>query len=428
MRSAEVLVVGGGAAGMVAAIEAARAGKRVLVLEKKKSLGKKLLVTGNGRCNYTNRIQKNACYRGEDPDAAFQAIEEISHSTTVEWFLEIGILPAERPGYIYPASFQASSVLHALERELKLLKVEIHTEEIVQSVSERQHGNDEQGFLVESDRDSYLAKKLLICTGGKAAPVHGSSGDGFLFAKALGHSVVPPLPALTSLFLEGNFMKGWAGNRLQGSVRLLDAKGMCIAQDRGEIQLVDYGISGIPVFQISRFAAKALSEKKTVFLELDSMPEIPADDVFTELSRRKERAERMKSEENYSAADLLEGMLPDKFSRTILKQSAVSPKDSVRALDEKKLHGIAERIKYLKVQIKAVSGFEKAQVCAGGVPLNEIDIKTFGSKVKRNLFFAGEVLDVDGCCGGYNLQWAWTSGILAGRAIGSREESRDDTY
>ncbi len=409
MRSTEVLIIGGGAAGMVAAIEAARAGKKVLILEKMKRLGKKLLATGNGRCNYTNFVQKKDCYRGEDSKKAFEAVERFGFSDTVEWFKEIGVLPAQRQGYFYPASFQAVSVLHALERELQRLKVEIHTEETVLSISA---GNGKPGFAVNTDKSSYLAKKLLVCTGGKAAPVHGSSGDGYLFASALGHTVVPPLPALTSLVLDGNFMKEWAGNRLQGRVWLISGAGGEIAGDEGEIQLVDYGISGIPVFQVSRFAAKALEEKKEVFLGMDSMPAYSYEELYRELIRRKERAGEV-----YSAGDLLEGMLPDKLIKVILKLSSVSVKEPAERLGERKLHGILKMIKEFRVRVKAVSGFEKAQVCAGGIPLEEIEMETFASKIVKNLFFAGEVLDVDGICGGYNLQWAWTSGILAGRHI-----------
>ena len=434
MRSAEIVVIGGGAAGMAASIEAARAGKKVLLLEKMKRPGKKILATGNGRCNYTNRLQDTSCYRGEDALKAFQAVEKFGFSETVDWFSELGIFPAERQGYFYPASFQATSVLHALERELRFLNVEIHIEETVVSISAGIHGKRGQGFLIHSDKSSYLAGKLLLSTGGKAAPVHGSSGDGFLFAKAFGHTVIPPVPALTSLILEGNFMKEWAGNRLQGKVWLFDETGQRFAEDEGEIQLVDYGISGIPVFQVSRFAAKALSEKREVFLGLDSMPACSEKEIFGELVRRKERAVHMKSADTrslkssakkgqisaeiFTAGDLLEGMLPDKFIKAVLKISSISVKEPVERLSEKNMNTLVKNIKELKVRVKAVSGFEKAQVCAGGVPLEEIHIETFQSKKVENLFLAGEVLDVDGICGGYNLQWAWTSGILAGRAMG----------
>lgn len=415
MRSAEILIIGGGAAGMAASIEAARAGKKVLLIEKKKSLGKKLLATGNGRCNFTNQIQEKRCYHGEQASLAFQAVTRFGCSETLAWFSEMGILPAERQGYYYPASFQAASVLHILERELKMLDVEVHTEETVLSVRDSKKGS----FFVDSDKSSYVAKKLLICTGGKASPVHGSSGDGYLFAKSLGHSLVQPLPALTSLMLDGTFMKEWAGNRLHGKVWLSDETGKKLAEDSGEIQLVDYGISGIPVFQISRFAAKALSEKHTVFFHMDSMPVLSEDELFLEFLRRKEKALHRKKENRYSTGDLLEGMFPDKFLRTILKLSSLSIKAPVEHLEEPELHLLVKHIKEFRTKVKAVSGFEKAQVCAGGIPLEEIEIDTFASKKTEGLYLAGEVLDVDGSCGGYNLQWAWTSGITAGKAMGN---------
>lgn len=420
MKQVEVIIVGGGASGMVAAIEAARAGKQVLLLEKKKDVGKKLLATGNGRCNFTNRVQEESCYRSEHPSLAFQAVQCFDDSAAIAWFREIGILAAEKSGYVYPASFQASSVVHALQKEMAFASVDCHKEEEVCQVVWKQGK-----FQVKTDKDVYQTRTLLLSTGGKASPVHGSSGDGFSFAKSFGHTVVPPLPALTSLVLEGKFMKQWAGNRLSGNIWLEEKNGKKFVEEQGEVLFTDYGISGIPVFQVSRFAARALKEQKMVWLCLDSMPGYSKEWLQEELLHRKRQyLQRMehrhgrKPWERYSAADLLEGMLPDKFAKTLLEQSGVSPSCPVSEWRESSIRHLAHQIKEWKFSVKAVSGFEKAQVCAGGVPLTEIDIQTFASKKVKGLYFAGEILDVDGTCGGYNLQWAWTSGVTAGRAIG----------
>lgn len=419
MRSIEVVVIGGGASGMAAAIEAAKAGKRVMILEKMNRLGKKILATGNGRCNFTNARQEPACYHGTEPERAYAAVKSFGFLETLEWFQELGVLSAEKDGYFYPASFQAAAVLHALERELKRLSVEVHLEEPVFEISEKnrnQQGRAE-GFLIRTEKDSYLAKKIILSTGGLASPVHGSTGDGYRFLEGFGHSIIPVLPALTSLKLEEKYTKEWAGMRLQGAVTLRIEGEKENVTESGELQMTAYGVSGIPVFQVSGFAARALSEKRKVRILIDSFPMLSGEEVYLELLRRK------KHNMGQSAGDLLEGMLPDKYAKVLLSVCSFSGKTPVKELTEQALRKIAEHIKCFSGTVREVSGFEKAQTSSGGIPLTEIDLKTFESLKKKHLYLCGELLDVDGICGGYNLQWAWTSGITAGRAIGSGERT-----
>lgn len=428
MRSVDVLVAGAGASGMMAAIIAARGGSRVLVLEKKNRPGKKLLATGNGRCNYTNKVQAAECYRSRCRDKAWEIIRSFDETDTVAWFREIGILPGNRGGYLYPASFQASAVLRALEREMDRLGIEIHREEAVEDISlpsrrrERkapekgQEGRAQGGrYIVTGSRGRYIADNVIVSTGGMAAPVHGSTGDGYRLLEPLCLRMEPVYPALCSLTVEGKYAKKWAGNRLQGRVSLT-ADGQILAEELGEIQLVSQGISGIPVFQVSRYAAQALDEDRRVVLCLDSMPDWEEQDILSELHRRIARDGRQ------SAGDLLEGMLPDRFSGVLIERSNLKMAERSDGISEKALERLASNIKRLPVNICGTAGFEKAQVTSGGISLDEIDAHTMEVKSCPGLYLTGELLDVDGICGGYNLQWAWSTGYLAGRAASGGKE------
>lgn len=440
-KRADVCVVGGGASGLMAAICAARQGASVLLLEKKNQAGKKLLATGNGRCNYSNRVQKPECYRGNSPVLCGRILERFPVTATVEWFQEIGILPVERDGYLYPASGQAASVLRALKREAERAGVELHTEEEVVSVrrwsvrggqegvlEKRQKASSSQegvlekqklagGFSIQTAKGCYFAGTVILATGGMAAPVHGSTGDGYGFAGKLGHHVIPPVPALTSLILAEGFTKQWAGVRIKGKVSLYNDAGKLLAEDRGELQMVSYGISGIPVFQVSRFAAVELAAGREVSLVLQAMPDWQAQELCEELLRRRGRAPEQ------SMGDLLDGILPDKLAAVYLKRAGNLIARPAGEIPEKTVRKLAELICHMKLRVKEVSGFDKAQVTAGGIPLKEIKEESMESLLCPGLYLAGELLDVDGICGGYNLQWAWTTGYLAGCAAGKSQGS-----
>lgn len=418
MRSIEVLVLGGGASGMMAAIMAAREHAHVMILEKKNRLGKKLLATGNGRCNFTNKVQKKECYRGKDANFAWNAMQHFSAEDAIEWFDQIGILATDKNGYMYPAANQATVVLHALENELKRQKVEVKLEEAVLSVQKDSKRND--GFVVTTDQDSYIAKRVIVATGGMAAPVHGSTGDGYEFAAAFGHQLVLPASALTSVVLEGNFMKKWSGIRIQGEVFLYDQDDELLAKDRGEIQMAAYGISGIPVFQVSRFAAVELQKKRKPYLVLDSMPDHSKEWIVKQIVRRAEWNPKQ------SFGDLIEGLLPDKLGLVLLQQCHIDPASKAEQCLPKKIQQLAQKIKHNVLTIKEVSSFEKAQVTAGGLATGQVDPDTMESKLCKGLYFTGELLDIDGICGGYNLQWAWTSGYLAGKACGMLHKERKE--
>lgn len=412
MRSVQILVLGGGASGLMAAITAAREGGKVLLIEKKNKLGKKILATGNGKCNFTNAYQKKECYRSEDVDFVWDTIQKYPHEKVLDAFGSMGILPKQREGYYYPASGQATSILDALVRQLKKYQVSIQCQEEVLSIEPAaSKGKISQNqYLVTTTKGTYLAKKVIVAVGGKAAPVHGTTGDGYEFATSLGLSVIQPLPALTSCILKGDFMKNWTGVRVQGKVSLYGKKSGFLAEDTGELQMVGHGISGIPVFQVSRYAAKALSQGEKVYMLMDIMPDFTGEELQKELFNRK------KNFEDWSSLEVFDGMMHQKLASVLLHSIGMDEKLPAGQWIESDVLKMVQRMKAWKLGVAAVSDFEKAQVTCGGVSVAEINGHTMECKKYPGLYFTGEVLDVDGICGGYNLQWAWSSGYLAGKA------------
>lgn len=412
MRSIEIMVIGGGASGMMAAITAAEAGAKVLLIEKLNRLGKKLLATGNGRCNFTNQKQGAEYYHSRGEGAAWPTVSAFDEKQVIEWFRERGLLSMDRDGYVYPRSAQALSVVQILERMLRINGVEIHMEESVQEICP--FSGKQKAYKVCTSAGTYLAGRVILAVGGAASPVHGTCGDGYGIARRLGISVVPPVPALTSLVLEGKYCKIWGGVRIQGQVGLyLDGK--LLASDQGEIQMTAYGISGIPVFQISYLAAGLLNEGKKPYLILNSMMEFSKEELLQELQRR----QSCFWDKGLSVADILEGMLPGKLISAYIKEvpgKNISASTAAEKVTKAEWEALVSQIKEKKLLIRFVSDFDKAQVSSGGVELSQLNPETMELKEYPGLYITGELADVDGICGGYNLQWAWSSGHAAGQA------------
>lgn len=430
MRSVEIMVIGGGASGMMAAITAAEAGAKVLLIEKLNRVGKKLLATGNGRCNFTNQKQGPEYYHSRVEGTAWPTVSAFDNRQVIAWFRERGLLSMDREGYVYPRSAQALSVVQILERMLRIHGVEIHTEERVEEIipleqKDRNRGKNagdlasgrEYAYKVCTSVGTYLARKVILAVGGAASPVHGTCGDGYDLVKRLGITVVPPVPALTSLVLEGKSCKTWGGVRIQGQVGLyLDGK--LLVSDQGEIQMTAYGISGIPVFQISYLAARLLQEGKKPYLVLDSMMEFSKEELLRELQQR----QSCFWDKGLSVADLLEGMLPGKLISAYIKEvpgKKLSASTAAEKVTKAEWKDLVSQMKEKKLLIHAVSGFDKAQVSSGGVELSQLNMETMEVKKYPGLYITGELADVDGICGGYNLQWAWSSGHAAGKCISS---------
>ncbi len=411
MENTDILVAGGGAAGIMAALTATENGKgKIFIIEKMGQLGKKILATGNGKCNYTNYYQAKECYRGNDVSFAWKALQKFGYKETISLFKSYGIIPYDRDGYVYPLPGQASCVRDILERELKSTKVVINKEEKITDVSIHRKNGRQDGFIVVTGNNKYFTQKLIIATGGKAGAVHGSDGSGYSLAKSLGHSVITPFAALTSCIICGKYTKDWAGVRTKGTVRAYNSKGKLLCENTGELQFVAQGISGIPVFQVSRYISEEIVKGRKPYLTIDIMPLYSEEEIIASLLCRKKK--------NGSIGDIFTGMLHNKLAAALLKFCDISIKRQAAGLTKDEASHIAAVMKNWRLEVKDTGGFEKAQVTGGGIPASEINAETMESKICPGLYFAGEVIDVDGICGGYNLQWAWTSGYIAGNAAG----------
>ena len=405
-----VLVIGGGAAGLMSAISASEAGASVTVLEAGEQAGKKILATGNGKCNFTNRNMAEECFRSKNPEKARQILYRFGAEETIVFFRELGIAVRDRNGYLYPRSEQAASVRAALISRAEELGVRfLYNQKVKELCLEK------KGIQAVTANGRHLTDAAILATGGKAAPKTGSDGSGLMMAEALGHLVIPPVPALVQLTASGFPFSKVSGVRAQARVTIKTGRKV-LAGDTGEVQLTDYGLSGIPVFQVSRFAAEALADRRDVEAALDFFPEMTKEELGLEYRLRRER------HPGWNSASFLNGLLPDKLSAALLSGAGISKKDTWKEIPDKKLQKLANESKELTVKITGTKGFDAAQVTAGGVALDEIDERTCGSRILPGLYFAGEILDVDGICGGYNLQWAWTTGYLAGRAAAGEME------
>lgn len=400
-----IAVIGAGAAGMTAAIWAARAGAQVTVYERNDRVGKKLLSTGNGRCNFSNERMSAACYRGSGAALVDAVYAGFDVRRTKEFFGELGMRIKDRDGYLYPASGQAATVLDVLRYEMKRLAVDVHTCAQVTAVKvKRPRFSVEAG---EDGRETYDA--VILACGGRAAPGTGSDGQGFRLAKMLGHHIVPTVPALVALRCREDFFRRVAGVRCEAKLTLyIDGRAVCA--DTGELQWTDYGISGIPVFQLSREAAYALRDKRSVAVEIDLLP-----DLGDAAAERRFWEQRWERQEGQTAEQFVTGLVNKKLGLLLLKLAGI--RESERAADvpasgRRKLEKLC---RCLTVTVQGTNPFEQAQVCAGGVDCAEVT-ETLESRIVPQLYFAGEILDIDGICGGYNLQWAWSSGAAAGRA------------
>ena len=411
-RKRTVAVIGGGAAGMMAAIEAARAGAIVTLIEKNAQLGKKLATTGNGRCNYTNLDMGDRIggkFRGFHPDFAEAALDVLPPEAVLDWFRAIGVEPRFRGGYVYPNSDQASAVVDALREELHCLSVKVHYNAEVKSVQRV----DSSCFLIQCADAVVKADRVILAAGSKAAPKTGSNGDGYFVARKLGHTIVPYVPALCGIRCAGEAFRALAGIRTEAALEL-SVDGRCVDREVGELQLVDYGISGIPVFQLSRYAAYALQEGKKAAVYINFLPgfteaEDPKDRSVQLLRQRQERLAGRKMESFFT------GLLHQKLGQLLLRMANVRPELPVAELSEKQLRSLASLSVRFKAECVEMNGFQQAQVVAGGVDTMEVEPHSMASRLVPGLYFAGEVLDIDGICGGYNLQWAWASGFVAGR-------------
>ena len=416
-----VIVIGGGASGMAAAITAARAGAQVTIFEKEERLGRKILATGNGKCNMSNARWDGSEYNEAGRAFAETVLSKVSPGETLEFFEELGIFPREdAEGRIYPSSEQAASVLDALRFEVERLKIKVIYGEWIKGVVPQRSGD----FAVVSHVNTRMrAEKVIVACGGDAGRQYGCEGDGFALAEMVGHTVKETVPALVGLTSNEKYFKQLKGVRAKGAVTLTaqaqNGEEEVLGTSRGEIQFGETGLSGICVFDLSGRANRAMKEEKRCTMTLDLFPDMEHA-AFLEMMRR-----RLILSAHKSCEDFLNGLIHKKLIPVVLKQCGVEKlNDKAEKITEDQLEQISYMLKHWDVRINGSRPWNDAQTTSGGVELSEIDPNTMESKLHPGLYFTGEVVDVDGRCGGYNLQWAWSSGILAGRsaAAGAKTE------
>ena len=398
----EIAVIGGGASGLMAAITAKKSGKEVIILERKDRILKKVLITGNGRCNITNVNANISNYFGKNISSVENILNRFTPQDTMDFFNELGIIcNEENRGKVYPLSGQASSVVDALRFEAERLGIKIETEFYVRKI-------EKEGFkfkIYSEDRKKIEADRVILAAGGQSYPELGSNGSGFELAKELGHSVTKLSPSIVQLKSEKHQVKGLQGIKTDVAVTAYgDNKKICTYD--GELLFTDYGISGNVVFNISF----VMPLYKNVEFEIDFMEKFDYNELYEILKERKKMMSHL-TMENY-----FNGMINKKLGQFLSKVSGIEKLSKpVKDLNDSDIRKLCTVLKKYRVKILETTGFKNAQVTAGGVSLDEVNTETLESKIVKGLYFSGEVLDVYGECGGFNLQWAWASGYIAGK-------------
>ena len=396
-------IIGGGASGMAAALAAAENETvQVVLFERQARVGRKLLATGNGRCNLSNLHAGDRGYHGEDASFAEPALNAFDVQQTLDWFRSLGLFTvAEGSGRIYPYSDQANSVVDVLRFALEKPNISLKTGFEVTKVKKIA-----QGFSVENGEEAVLCDKLIVACGGLAGTKLGGSMSGYKLLAKFGHRSTKLRPALVQL------KSGWTGTaslkgvRANCHVQILH-NGALFSESRGELQFTEYGLSGPVIFEVSRDACQSSGDWTA---RLDFLPEIDEIDLLSELKRRRNT--------NLPVEELLTGILHNRLGRVVTKAAGVKGGQPVSDLEDAELTQVVKAVKTFEVSLAEPLGMDSAQVTAGGVRTAEFDSATMESKLVPGLYACGEVLDIDGDCGGYNLQWAWSSGRLAGSSAG----------
>lgn len=397
-----VIVIGGGASGMMAALSAAEnKNNRVLLLERQQRLGRKLSATGNGRCNLTNTGAVIGRYHGEDRSFARCALEQYPPEAVLARFHALGLLTVTEPdGRVYPLSDTAGSVVDVLRFALAQAGVELRT-----ACPARELWREDGGYGVRTDEETLHADDLIVACGGPAGEKLGGVLDGFELLRPLGHKRTALYPALVQLVTEPDYPRALKGVRADAALRLLSGDD-CLAQTAGELQFTEKGVSGPAVFDLSRAAAVHGGE---LTLCADFLREYDADAVFALLRQRRETLPDL------AGSELLTGMLHNRLGKMLLKYASLELTRPLGALSDRELGRAARACKDFRLPVRGTEGFDHAQVTAGGLRTAAFNPETLESWFMPHLFVCGELLDIDGDCGGFNLQWAWASGLLAGR-------------
>ncbi len=397
-------IIGAGASGMAAAIAASEnPNNQIILLERQARVGRKLQATGNGRCNLSNRHAAPDRYHGADAAFSTPALEKFGVEKTLNWFSRLGLYTVTEPsGKIYPYSDQANSVVDVLRFALERPNICLKTGFEVQKVK---HSAD--GFSIEGAEETLQCDRLIIACGGLAGSKLGGSMSGYKLLRSFGHRCSKLRPTLVQIKSDWGGCASLKGVRCNCRAQILH-DGKPYAESTGELQFTEYGLSGPVIFEISRDVCQ---EKGIWSCCLDFLPDLEENCLLTALTCRQNT--------ELPAEELLTGILHNRLGRVLTKAVGIAPNVPIKALTQGQLQAVCRAVKAFEVNLTEPLGMDSAQVTAGGIFTSEFDEKTMQSRLIPGLYACGEVLDIDGDCGGYNLQWAWSSGRLAGERAGN---------
>ena len=439
-KNYKIGIIGGGAAGLLAAVLLARAGFAVTILEKNDKIGKKLLITGNGRCNLSNRQAAAGHYFSRSGDLAGGILRRFPVEKTLAVFESLGITARElEGGKLYPYSLEAKTVVKAFLYQMEYLGIEVIYGAEVTALRKKENWQVfyRQKDLAESDRPeknklgkdkfsknkalsepkSRIFQDIILCTGGMSYAVSGSDGQGYELAGGLGHSLIPPRPAIVQLVMREKsfpYYKHLQGTKTEAALTLCDSQNQVLRRERGELLFTAYGVSGPPVLLLSTTAAYAWAEGKRLKLAVNFLPEMEKEEVCRFVR------EKLKTLPYFSVERLLEMFLPNRLVGVLLKHTDIPAGKTAAEISEKEQHKIVSFLTELELEAEKPYQWQQAQVTAGGISCREVDAATLESKKAAGLYLIGEILDVDGDCGGFNLQWAWSSAMAAAAAISQK--------
>jgi hypothetical protein len=402
-----IAIIGGGASGMMAAIVAARDGADVTIYEHNNSVGKKILASGNGRCNIINTTASVADYAGKNPEFVTYALQQLPFPEFETFCHSIGLLlECKDDGRCYPLSNEAKAVLIAFKSAVSEVGVKIFTEKKVTSITK-----EKGAFIVVCDGEKKSYDKVLIATGSEAAPQLGSTGDGYTFAKSFGHTIIPTYPSLVQLHLNSKHPPKMAGVKTFAEVTLtIDNKS--ITKVQGDILFASYGISGLAILDISQRASFALMQKQRVRIEINLLPRFDSQSLSDTLEKL------FASVPNHTLEAVLSTLLPTKSLPCLLEEARMERDKVVSKISVQEIQKLVRLFQSWQFEVTDTHGFKHAEVSGGGVSTAQVNKKTMESKLVEGLYFSGEVLDIVGRRGGYNFNFAWASGMIAGKEMG----------
>jgi predicted Rossmann fold flavoprotein len=408
----KVFVVGGGAAGMLAAIAAARNGHKVILLEKNEKLGKKLFITGKGRCNLTNACDRDTFFEQvvTNPKFLYRAFHTFSNYDTMSFFEQLGlIIKTERGNRVFPESDKSSDVIAVLKRELERQSVTIRYKN---EVSEILTKDDEfYGLRLKDTVEELLGDAVIIATGGLSYPLTGSTGDGFRFAKKMGHTITDLNPSLVPVHVKETFVKELMGLSLKNIEIIITAGQKQIYRDFGELLFTHFGVSGPVILSASSYIVPYLKKQESLQLSIDLKPALTSEQLDARILRDFEEFK------NKQFKNSLDHLLPNKLIDVIIRLSLIDSEKKVNSITKEERLQLVDLLKHFTLQITHLSDYNQAVITKGGINVKEVNPSTMESKLVSKVYFAGEVLDLDALTGGFNLQIAWSTAYLAGLSV-----------